>query len=81
MPNLKTMINVALIAAVSLLFTACTSSGSAPMAKSPSFKLGEKDGCTTASGAYTKNSDSFKMDADYKNGWFYGRKQCNTQPK
>lgn len=74
---MKKMINITLIAAVSLLFTACTSSTATPMTKSPSFELGEKDGCATASGAYTKNSDSFKMDADYKNGWFYGRKNCN----
>ena len=71
------MINTGLIAAVSLLFTACTSSTAIPMVKSPSFELGEKDGCSTATGNYVKNSDSFKMDTDYKNGWFYGRKNCN----
>lgn len=74
---MKKMITAALITALSLVLTACTSSSATPMVKSPSFELGEKDGCATASGAYTKNSDSFKMDADYKNGWFYGRKNCN----
>ena len=74
---MKKMITAALITALSLVLTACTSSSATPMVKSPSFELGEKDGCSTASGAYTKNSDSFKMDADYKNGWFYGRKNCN----
>ena len=73
---MKKLINIILVVGVSLLFTACTSSAPT-LPDSPSFKLGEKDGCATASGAYTKNSDSFKMDADYKNGWFYGRKNCN----
>lgn len=71
------MITAALITTLSLVLTACTSSSATPMVKSPSFESGEKDGCSTASGAYTKNSDAFKMDADYKNGWFYGRKNCN----
>jgi len=78
---MRKILNVTLIATVSLLFTACTSSTATPMVKSPSFELGEKDGCATATGAYTKNSDSFKIDADYKNGWFYGRKNCNPQTK
>jgi len=71
--------NVTLIVGVSALFTACTSAiPKAPViVKSPSFKLGEKDGCTTATGDYTKNSDAFKMDNDYKNGWYEGRKSCN----
>jgi len=71
------LMNIALFVTVSLLFTACTSSTATPMVKSPSFELGEKDGCSTATGKYTKNSDAFKMDTDYKNGWFYGRKNCN----
>ena len=73
---MKIIFNITLIAAVSLLFTACTSS-TPVMVKSPSFKVGEKDGCETATGDYTKNSDAFKMDDDYKNGWFSGRKNCN----
>ena len=76
MQNRKKLINVALITGVSFLFTACTSSAPV-MVKSPSYTLGEKDGCTTATGDYTKNSEAFKMDGDYKNGWFSGRKNCN----
>ena len=76
MLNRKKLINVLLITGVPFLFKACTSS--APVVvKSPNYTLGEKDGCTTATGDYTKNSESFKMDADYKNGWFNGRKNCN----
>jgi outer membrane biogenesis lipoprotein LolB len=70
-------INVVLIAAASLLFTACTSSSLPVNAQTPSFKAGSQDGCATASGAYTKNSASFSNDKDYQNGWFYGRKKCN----
>jgi len=72
---MKTILNISLIATVSLLFTACTNS--TPIVKSPSFIEGEKDGCSTASGTYIKNSDSFKNDKDYADGWFYGRKNCN----
>jgi hypothetical protein len=72
------IINVSLIAATSLLFTACTSSNTpAPVVQSPSFKLGAQDGCTTASGAYTKNSEAFNNDKEYQNGWYAGRKNCN----
>ncbi len=73
---MRKILNATLIAAVSLLFTACTNSEPA-IPDTPSFKQGQKDGCNTASGTYTKNSDSFKMDVDYKNGWHYGRKSCN----
>jgi len=76
---MKKMINIALIATVSILFTACTSSTPAPIIKSESFKLGEKDGCQTATGEYTKNSDAFGSDKDYKDGWYAGRKNCHTQ--
>ena len=74
---MKKIINMTLIAAVSLLFTACTSSTASPIVKSPSFKLGEQDGCTTATGTYTKNREAFQADEEYKNGWFHGRKNCN----
>jgi major membrane immunogen (membrane-anchored lipoprotein) len=70
-------INVVLIAAVSLLFTACTSSSLPVNAQTPSFKSGSQDGCATASGTYTKNSDSFNNNKDYQDGWFHGRKKCN----
>ena len=44
---------------------------------SESFKKGMEDGCLTATGEYTKNSDMFNSDEDYKNGWFAGRSKCN----
>ena len=71
------IIYISLIAAASLLFTACTSSSLPVNAQTPSFKAGSQDGCATANGAYTKNSASFNSDKDYQNGWFYGRKKCN----
>ena len=73
---MKKMINIALIATVSILFTACTSSY-VPLVKSPSFKMGENDGCSTATGEYTKNSAAFDQDKEYKDGWYAGRKNCN----
>lgn len=74
---MKKITNVLLITTVSFMFTGCTSSSLFSPEKSESFKLGETDGCATATGDYTKNSDAFNMDADYKNGWFHGRKNCN----
>ena len=74
---MKKIITLTLIATVSLFFTGCTSS--APkLTDTPSFKLGKQDGCTTATGDYTKDSDAFKSDTDYKDGWYYGRKNCHT---
>ena len=71
------IMNISLITGAALLFTACTSSSLPMNAQTPSFKAGSQAGCATASGNYTKNSDSFKNDIDYKDGWFYGRKKCN----
>ena len=73
---MKKLMNIALVAGVSFLFIACTSS-TPVLVKSPNYKLGKKHGCKTATGDYTKNGDTFKMDADYKNGWYSGRKNCN----
>ena len=70
-------INTVMIATASLLFTACTSSSLPVNAQTPSFKSGSQDGCATAGGAYTKNSNSFHNNKDYQDGWFYGRKKCN----
>jgi len=75
MTRIKKTLNISLIAATALLFTACTSS--APIVQSPSFKSGSQDGCATAKGTYTKNSTSFKNDKEYQNGWYAGRKNCN----
>jgi hypothetical protein len=76
---MKKMIKIALLFIGTLAFTACTSSSSnaSVLPETPSFVAGKKDGCSTATGDYTKNSDAFNTDADYKNGWFYGRKTCN----
>jgi len=76
---MKKIINISLVAAASLLFTACTNS--APEVHSPGFYAGSQDGCATAAGTYTKNSDSFKNDKEYQNGWYAGRKSCNPQSK
>jgi len=70
-------INIVMVAAASLLFTACTSSSLPVNAQTASFKSGSQDGCATASGNYTKNSDSFQNNKDYQDGWFNGRKKCN----
>ena len=70
-------INIVMIATASLLFTACTSSSLPVNAQTPGFKAGSQDGCATANGAYTKNSNSFQNNKDYQDGWFYGRKKCN----
>ena len=48
-----------------------------PENMSDSFKKGMEDGCSTAKGEYTKISDLFNSDEDYKNGWFAGRSRCN----
>mgnify|MGYP007105827911 CR=1 FL=1 len=74
---MKKTIYVVMVASASLLFTACTGSNLPVNAGTPSFKAGSNDGCNTASGAYTKNSNAFKNDQDYQDGWFYGRKKCN----
>lgn len=73
---MKKIIKIMLFVTVPMVFIACT--GSAPtLPDTPRFTEGKKDGCATAKGEYTKNYDAFDMDVDYKNGWFYGRKNCN----
>ena len=69
--------NISLITGAALLFTACTGSILPVNAETSGFKSGSQDGCATASGNYRKNSNSFKNDINYKDGWFYGRKKCN----
>ena len=61
-----------------LLLNACASgSSSVPISNTPEFKQGQHDGCTTANGDYVKNSEMFRSNMDYQNGWFYGRSKCN----
>jgi len=66
-----------LLTALSIFFTACTSSSVPMIPQSPMYKLGQTDGCTTATGAYTKNRENFRNNIDYQEGWFAGRKNCN----
>lgn len=66
-----------LLASATMLCAACTSSDVPMVPKSPMFKLGQTDGCTTANGAYTKNSENFRSSKDYEEGWYAGRKECN----
>jgi hypothetical protein len=55
----------------------CGSAPVAPVIKTPNYTLGEKDGCATAKGTYTKDSTLFQNDPDYEKGWFSGRQYCN----
>jgi len=48
-----------------------------PAPKTPSFIIGQHDGCKTAQGEYTKDSERFQNDTEYHEGWFEGRRQCN----
>ena len=70
-------LSLSLIAATSMFLGACTSSDVPMVPKSPMYKLGQTDGCATASGAYTKNSANFRNNKEYQEGWFAGRKNCN----
>ncbi len=47
--------------------------------KSESFKQGVYDGCKTASQKYKKNSNAFKNDFEYNNGWWEGRRNCEGE--
>jgi len=42
----------------------------------PNFQLGYRDGCATAHGEYTKDSQRFNADKNYYDGWFAGRSAC-----
>jgi len=57
--------------------TGCTASSGPEISRTPDFALGKSDGCQTASGMYTKNSELFRNNKEYHDGWFYGRKKCN----
>lgn len=59
------------------LLTGCGNHIPEHIVKSPSYQAGEQDGCATANGTYTKDSERFKTDTDYENGWFAGRRECN----
>ena len=63
------------IATLFILFLA--GCGNAPVIKSPAYMQGQHDGRQTAGGEYTKDSERFRSDSDYENGWFAGRRECN----
>jgi len=74
---MKKIASLGMISVSLFLFTACTSSTLPVKTKSPAFQKGESDGCATANGTYTKESEAFRNDQEYKEGWFFGRSQCN----
>jgi len=74
---MKKNISEILLLAGILFYNGCSQPTAPSLPKSETFKLGEQDGCTTAHGTYTKNSEMFKSDSDYQEGWFAGRKHCN----
>jgi hypothetical protein len=55
------------------------SSSNPPSDSSPSYKEGYNDGCSTAHGTYTKESELFNTDKDYYDGWFAGRSACQYE--
>ncbi len=75
---MKRIIIITAATASVLFFSACTGAASTPMpSQTPDFKAGMNDGCSTATGEYMKNSDMFRSNNEYHEGWFYGRKKCN----
>lgn len=42
------------------------------------FKRGVIDGCTTASGKYSKDHSSFNANLSYRTGWEDGRLKCKS---
>jgi len=74
---MKEIVKCTVIAAGIIILTGCTASSTPMVPQTPDFKAGVNDGCATASGAYTKNSEMFKQNHEYHEGWFCGRKQCN----
>jgi len=69
-------LNIAAVAGLLLLGGCTASSGPVPL-QTPDFTSGMQDGCATAKGEYSKNSERFRTNRDYHEGWFYGRKKCN----
>jgi hypothetical protein len=74
---MKSVIVMMAMAAGVLFLTGCTASSAPVPDQTPDFKLGVHDGCATATGEYTKNSELFRGNNAYHEGWFYGRKTCN----
>lgn len=74
---MKKTIKIVSMPILGLLLTACKSAAPVIIPDSPSFKKGKHDGCETSKGTYTKRSKMFRNNADYQNGWFYGRQNCH----
>jgi hypothetical protein len=60
-----------------LIFSGCTASSNPVVPQTEDFTLGMQDGCATAKGEYSKDSEMFRANNEYHEGWFYGRKKCN----
>ena len=73
-----------------ILLTACGSSRkSTPQlyrslylrGESESFIAGANDGCETASETYKKDHEAFNNDFEYNEGWWAGRRNCESRAK
>jgi len=69
--------SIAVMAATLLYMGGCSTHQAPSLPKSPDFMHGERDGCATAHGTYTKESPLFQNSPEYREGWFSGRRECN----
>jgi len=74
-------VSIFLATAAALALSGCAGSTGgvstpAPVNNDPGYQAGYRDGCTTAHGEYKKNSELFKSDKNYYDGWFAGRSSC-----
>ena len=72
--------------AIVLLATAGCMTPASERDRSPSYRLGFGDGCTTASSEGTgaprsaqRNEMLYSSDSDYRAGWLSGHTQCRSQ--
>jgi hypothetical protein len=77
----RTTLLLPLSFAIALLLGGCAGAvrGTGPVAPSnddPNYRAGYRDGCATAHGEYTKESELFRNDKHYYDGWFAGRSAC-----
>ncbi len=80
-----TLITLSLSAA--FLFSGCTGAGPSKndfvyqghnfgANRDVNYRMGVRDGCTTAAGDYAKNHEKFKSNSGYRVGWENGRMHC-----